>query len=1345
MDSNTTQEATPVARNDEPTRNNSFVQYDEFNYAKAEPVLVGKGNGKGGKTAPAIPEPSRVPYESVDDMGTNDAARTNSVNAAQEQKAPAFDAAKAGVYQSVSFNVIKKLTQPEFEADPNFDIKDTLSKDQQARDMQLTGEELDAVKKSKSIEEYTYNLTDVEWYRHNEKVLADHPVIGISAAMLADSAFMVVPMATPARASKSIYNAVRIASNVAEVSAAAYTQGELGQSELNTYLVGGFALADSAFAVRGMMKASALGDVPLSKLEREINESNHGTDISIDPDSPQVPVPVANIADDIEVAKVINPTDAPTTAPMYTPTHPSLLTRTVDADNLRVSTSLELGKIGSTKAVEFKHVLNHVTSEAYSGKNAELVSTLGQVIANKTDGVKFRFIKSNDARPYTAVSSNGNTVIHIPVPRGLKGNVNFRDALNGLSAKEASNLLHEGIHAATANTIAAVRKGGGTAIEQDAVKKLEQLQAHVLQEVKSKGIKLPDDAKYHLNNVDEFIAGIANSPDLRRLLTKIESPFGNEGVFRSFTKAIMQLLGIKPKSTAFSDAVDSLHDLLSGTNDMAMSKAVPQVTSKSMKGMEEAAKTAYLGASPKAAASSAATGMLNWSKEFFKNNFMLSSQIGKGNAELAETLFGNPLLNGVRKDSVVDYKRLYQSVGSMQAAQVENAIYAAAKEHYGINFSDQFFSRRKFRAAVVDLEQEASRYLHAAHDAHVQGANIPVPSDKIKGIVDAYVDSNWAKTWRDNLNDAGLGGELVDSPYYLPVRYSPDRVMRGLSNGDYEVSDIKSLISQVVKDNFQHLPNELQTALANKWARSLTSDVPNVGATWKIKASQGTAGQLTQTLRDMGIDDATVKSIVDAPEIEALLTNTTGERSLKRRNQLDYNKEYTTPSGLILKLDDIIDHSTTRLMERYNARMSGRAALAHHGYADLSTLSTVVNDARRNVPTDIDVHKWSRFVDESIDAILGNMATGEIPDALRAAGSISNAMVLKNSGIYGLTDTALSMYELGFSRVLKGMMRGGMWRDFAKEAGSTEFATRFHNVLNGAMKNDMRFKLIHNFAEDNTELTHVANYVNVAKNFGNSVHTVNGLRMVHSGVTNLNSGIVYDMFMDLFTNKGMKLNNNVWEATGSTKQSLNTLRKYGLRDDLLTRMRDQHAANAGALFDRTTQQHLELVGQRVLDNLLQQTRLGEVSHFASLNPIGRAVVGYLSFSLGATTRILGRMVANKEYAGLSMLMAYQLPLMLMASYTKAILDGKTADATSGKLIMDSVSNMGMLGGLGVALSVFSDQSPRNGLAMLAAPYATAQWLKQVSTGSTDLQQTSRVLPLVQTFIPLRAVINNLAD
>lgn len=1343
MVDHTTDDTNSTVRNDTQTRDNSFVENDRFKYSRAEPVPVGKTTGAT-KKVNTIPPLEKVHYNEVDDTGVGDQKRQAVVDLAKEQRASSFDSAKAGFYQTVTFNVMKKLTSPEFTPVPDFDASEVLKTDPRVLGMSLTGEELDAVKESKSPEELEYRLNmDVDWYRDNQKLLSDHPVIAVSTAIVGDSAAMLVPMLTPAKFGKTAYNVARLMENTSYLSAALYTQDELGQSPINTVMVGGFAAVDSAFAVRNIFKVKALSNTKLNALDEAIRQESKLGDstIHIDPDAPKVPTPTANLADDSLVMRSI-PDDVPTRIPVV---HPSLIKNTVNSADNSITLGNSLGKVGSTKAVDFRNVLEYITSSGYTGGNAELVSALGSAIIPKLENVKFRFIKSNSARAFTKVTENGNTVIHIPTPKGVQGTMTFQRALDTLTPAEVNTLLHEGIHASTVNTLRKVEKGLGSATETAAVERLKTLHKHVLETIKNEGIKLSKDAKYHLDSLDEFLAGLANSPDLRRALIKIDSPFENEGVFRSLTKTIMQLLGIKPKNTAFTDAVDNLHDLLTGTRTMEKSRSVPQIVSESMKGLEHVADEAYHGASPASAAGRAATAMGEWTENFFKNNFMLSSQIGKGNQPLAEMLFGNPLVNGARTDSVVDFKRLYQSVGSMQAAQVENAVYATAKREFGLNWYDQLFSRRKYREAVVSIESDLTRYLHTAHDAHVSGSPIPRPPEHIADAVEAYVSSNWAKTWRDNLSKAGLADDLIDSPYYLPVRYSADRVLKGLSAGSYTVNDIRDLLTGVVKDNFSGLPENLQKAIVNKWSRSLTDHAPNINAAWKIKASQGSNAQLSKTLRDFGLDDGTIREILEAPDVAALLRNNTTERNLKHRNLLDYNKEYTTASGNILRLDDIIDHGTTRLMERYNARMSGRAGLAHHGYSDLSELAMHIDEARLSVPTNMDVHKWSRFVDDSVDAILGNTPTGEIPDALRAAGSFSNAMVLKNSGIYGITDMAFSMYELGFSRVLKGMMGGGMWKNFAEVAGNTEFATRFHQVLNGAVKNDMRFKLIHNFAEDNAELTHVANYVNIAKNFGNSVHTVNGLRMVHAGVTNLNSGIVYDMFMDVFNSTNMKLVNGVWEASGEAASSLNALRRFGLRDELLSSMRTQHAANPNQIFSRVAQQHLEVVGQRMMDHLLQQTRLGEVSHFASLNPIGRAIVGYLAFSLGTTTRVLARMVANKEYAGMSMLMAYQMPLMLMASYTKAHMDGKGQDLTSNKLIMDSVSNMGMLGGLGVALSVFSDQSPRNGLAMMAAPYATAQWLKQLTNGGADIKQTSRVLPLAQTFIPLRILINNLAD
>ncbi|WP_236516334.1 hypothetical protein, partial [Escherichia coli] len=102
--------------------------------------------------------------------------------------------------------------------------------------------------------------------------------------------------------------------------------------------------------------------------------------------------------------------------------------------------------------------------------------------------------------------------------------------------------------------------------------------------------------------------------------------------------------------------------------------------------------------------------------------------------------------------------------------------------------------------------------------------------------------------------------------------------------------------------------------------------------------------------------------------------------------------------------------------------------------------------------------------------------------------------------------------------------------------------------------------------------------------------------------------------------------------------------------------------------------------------------------FAQFNPIGKVIVGYQSFALAATNKILRRELNDAGWIGVAHIMAYQFPLMLLATMAKHGMDGKDVDTQ--KLIGESVMGMSAIGGISLLQDIFLGNSPRHSLASM---------------------------------------------
>ena len=400
--------------------------------------------------------------------------------------------------------------------------------------------------------------------------------------------------------------------------------------------------------------------------------------------------------------------------------------------------------------------------------------------------------------------------------------------------------------------------------------------------------------------------------------------------------------------------------------------------------------------------------------------------------------------------------------------------------------------------------------------------------------------------------------------------------------------------------------------------------------------------------------------------------------------------------------------------------------MAYAGVSDLKTLETMINASKHSVANP---EKWERVVDDTIDFILGGMpADANLPDLLRAAGNIANAIMLRNSGLYQATDTSLSLKMFGMARVARSMAEQPWFKEGATVFGSKDMSERLDSVLRGAIQRDMRFRWFNTYADDNLDLTRQAPWFNITQNLGQAARHVNGMSMVHRLQVNLNSGIVADELMQMF--KG-------------DAEAFKRLEKFGLDRDVADRAIAAEKANPGAVFDPELQMQIEVVGVRMMDYLVQQIRTGETSHFAQFNPVGKLIVGFQSFAVAATNKILRRELNDAGWIGLAHIMAYQFPLMLLATQAKYSMDGKEVDTR--RLIAESVMGMSAIGGISLLQDIFTGDSPRHSLASMGYVTGLLGAVQALATGNMDIQTFTKQVPLIQEFAPTRAIINNFGD
>lgn len=973
-----------------------------------------------------------------------------------------------------------------------------------------------------------------------------------------------------------------------------------------------------------------------------------------------------------------------------------ILTRALD-ESIPVSRN-------NTAAVTVKaqHVIQFLkTSTHLTAGQKAILDTLGDAV----NDIDFKLVAGSANRSRYTYSQRDLALrgeVSLRAPKSANGTTweTAGDALRAMDAGTSRVAVHELIHAATARAVDS---------NPELAKRLEDVRAAVAADA-----TLTGRMRYYASDVHEMLAGLGDSPEWVEYLARTQSASG-KSVLRQVGEYIMNALGIKAKGSALEDVLDAYEDAVKWTaKDYAA-----QAQSFRSEAFQDLAGSTTLNEARGAQA------MLDGAKSKFATMFSLYDNIAQGNEDLAKLLVSDATAVGGRKPSVVDFKRNLTLEMDASASIVEDAIIGALRDR-GVGMLSRFFHRQSFRTARAELEGRLGTYLDSAYSAEVHGRPVPVPDAEIAPLVDAYRRSGWAGKWYEHMRAAGLvdDGALVKSDYYFPRQYSYDKMRQGIMQGN-TLDDYRALFRSALRDVYPSMESETVQRVAKEMVDGIYNGrAGQSGPMWKQLINGMGNDEVVMAMRSAGVDESAIQSFLTANVRES--RSTSPARNLRQRTRFNMDKEYLV-NGKSMRMQDLMDTDVAKVMHGYTNRMSGRVGMAYAGVQDLGQLGKMIDESKHTLANPA---KWEKTVNDTIDFILGGAPAdaGQLPDLLRAAGNMANATMLKNSGLYQITDTALAMKEFGMARVLRSMRDQPWFKEGSVAINTPDMASRLDVVLRGNIQRDMRFRWLNTYADDNLDLTRQASWFNVTQNVGQAARHVNGMSMVHRLQVNLNSGIVADELTQMF--KG-------------DAEAFKRLERFGLTRDVADRAIAANKANPGAMFQPDLQMQVEVVGTRMMDYVVQQVRTGETSHFAQFNPIGKLIVGYQSFALAATNKILRRELNDAGWIGVAHIMAYQFPLMLLATMAKHSMDGKEADTS--RLISEAALGMSAIGGISMLSAAFLGDTPRHSLASMSYITGVLGALQGLATGDSDIKTFLRLVPLIQEFAPTRAIINNFGD
>lgn len=1235
-------------------------------FLNQEPNPQEKDSAKGATLKPA---PASVGWNDAGDGGVSALERASLMAQAKTPATSAGDSFAAGIGNSIVAAAIRKASAPEFIPEQDFDAKQYSSKDSRTKLYAPNAEEIEYLHSASSREEYDYRVQDMLTQRNRDRMMSDNVAAGVAGMLLGDSPFILAPMAAGGIAGRTGL-AVRSAIRAGDVATAVYAQDQLGQSAAVTALIAGVSGIDQLWDMSRAAKAAA--------------KLHTGREPAFDPDAP-----TTRTARDTNVTGVgERALDSVMDEALAEPI-------TVQAKNV------------AGVSLKAHHVTQYLRSTGTLTRGQEVLLDAIEPVVRDVD---FTLLAGTDravARSRYTFNPDDLTApgtVALRAPAAAEGNTwnTVGDALRATDAETRGAALHELIHAATSRALDA---------DPSLVERLKPIQEHLQQTANLKG-----ELKYLASDPHEMLAGLANNSDWVQLLSRTPSQTAGKSVLRQLGEAVLQAFGITTRGSSLDDVLNTFEAAVKWSADNTRA-AQYEFRSDIMREAAEGAlreQNEFL----------KAKAMMEGTKKAFARNFALYDNIAQGSEDLARLLVSDATSVGARRPSVVDYKRNLTLEMDASAVIVEDAILSALKAR-NIGPLSRFFHRSNFRAARADLESRLGHYLDSAYDAQLNGRTVPVPEADIAPLVEAYKRSGWAGRWHDHMSAAGLldDADVLKSDYYFPRQYSYDKLRQGLLEGR-TLDNYRDLFRQALRDIYPNIKPEVVQQVAKEMVDGIYNGrAAGRGPMWRQLINGMSEDELLGAMRNAGVSDSVINSFAAANLRSSGATNPA--RNLRHRNRFNMSKEYMV-DGQAMRMQDLMDTNVPKVMHGYTNRMSGRVGMAYAGVSDLKTMETMINASKHSVANP---EKWERVVDDTIDFILGGMpADANLPDMLRAAGNIANATMLKNSGLYQLTDTALSLKTFGMTRVARSMAEQPWFKEGAVVFGSKDMSERLDSILRGGVQRDMRFRWFNTYADDNLDLTRQAPWFNVTQNVGQAARHVNGMSMVHRLQVNLNSGIVADELKQMF--KG-------------DSEAFKRLEKFGLDRDVADRAIAAEKANPGAVFDPELQMQIEVVGVRMMDYLVQQIRTGETSHFAQFNPVGKLIVGFQSFAVAATNKILRRELNDAGWIGLAHIMAYQFPLMLLATKAKHSMDGKDTDTR--RLVKEAVMGMSAIGGISLLQDIFTGDSPRHSLASMGYVTGLLGAVQALATGDMDIQTFTKQVPLIQEFAPTRAIINNFGD
>jgi hypothetical protein len=490
---------------------------------------------------------------------------------------------------------------------------------------------------------------------------------------------------------------------------------------------------------------------------------------------------------------------------------------------------------------------------------------------------------------------------------------------------------------------------------------------------------------------------------------------------------------------------------------------------------------------------------------------------------------------------------------------------------------------------------------------------------------------------------------------------------------------------------------------------------------------EDTTGQLRNMLTAEGLTGQRLQRVLDV--LEGAKDEAGKMPTMKARVDMHMDETMLLPDGSTVTIMDMLDTNVSAITERYLDTVSARAAMAKKGMASPTEVTAMRTQLAQSIPDLAKRGEAVKSFDEMLNVLQGLPVGEEMLSGIRNAQAVTQMVGLASSGLWQITEYSTIMAQYGATRVIGSMLKEMPFiRDMVKHE-----ATSLREVLTRNTAQDTRLRPFINRMEDNFEIP-MSDSVKLALTQAKQlVPYANAMKFIQHHQARTTANLIVD---------------TLTRAVKGDAKAIKSLEEYGLESGSMVKVSGDVRAHGmdTAKWSDATWQEVRGPMTKMMDEAVLRARLGEMPQFAHTSTLGKFLFTFRSFVLAAHNKVLANTLKNGGYAGLGLLLMYQMPLTVMATATNTALSGKPADN-----LQDTVKKaLGQVGAFGLFSELFGvitgnkQQFGSPGLIGVDRMYKAVGAAVSGNAGNTAAA-TLNAAPILSSILPLRAIGEALKD